>query len=179
MKIAPLGLAMLITVGPPCAAVAQLPAAAPPPPAAQPPAQGRVAPPAAATPLPSVSPAPKDGIGYVTAAQLAGQCADQNPTNISYCFAYIAAVHDTMRAYEIWLGEKEFCAPPNVAQGDLRRSFLTYISAYPQNKGGQAASVIAIALKQSYPCFAVAPPSQPLPPPSSPPPSTPPIAGQP
>lgn len=100
--------------------------------------------------------APSPDIGYLTADKLAQQCDDTNPTHIGYCFAYIAAVHDTMRAYEIWLEQKEFCIPANVPQGELRRAFLTYLSAYPTNRTGQAASVIAIALKQTYPCPAAA-----------------------
>lgn len=160
MKIGPFSPALLLAVALSCATPAPAQnAVSPQQPGPQPATPG--------SPLPAAAPSSasptKDGIGYLTAEQLATQCADQKPANISYCFAYIAAVHDTMRAYEIWLGEKEFCVPPNVAQGDLRRSFLTYISAYPQNKGGQAASVIAIALKQSYPCILIAPPSQPLP----------------
>ncbi len=110
---------------------------------------------AASTPAPQASPAPagaKRGgeIGYFTAGNLADRCASAD--GISYCFAYIAAVHDTMRAYEVWLDQKEFCPPATLAQGDLRRSFQTYMSAYPGNRSGQAASVIVVALKQTYPC---------------------------
>jgi len=120
------------------------------PPAASPPA----VPPSAAQPLP---PAPGGGeasgnIGFFTADALARRCQDSSPTAISYCYAYITAVHDTMKAYEIWLNQREFCMKGGNAQADLRRAFLTYLSAYPQNGGGQAASVVAVALKQSYVC---------------------------
>ncbi|WP_336973146.1 Rap1a/Tai family immunity protein [Sphingobium aromaticiconvertens] len=101
--------------------------------------------------------------GYLTANDLAKRCNDSSPAAISYCYAYVAAVHDTMKAYEIWLGEKEFCINGGNAQSDLRRAFLTYLTAYPQNGGGQAASVVAVALKQTYVCSV---PSAPAPAPA-------------
>lgn len=110
----------------------------------------------AAQPQPPAPPAPvakeTQDIGYLTADRLAGQCTNAGSPDISYCFAYLAAVHDTMRAYEIWLGEKEFCMPANAPQSELKQTFLTYITAYPENRQGQAASVIAMALRQTYPC---------------------------
>ena len=124
---------------------------------------------AAATPPPSASrtpqaatAAPEGELGYLTAADLERRCGVGGATaDISYCFAYIAAVHDAMRAYEVWLGLREFCAPPAVPQSDLRRAFLTYLSAYPSNRSGQAASVIVVALKETYPCRAASPAAQP------------------
>lgn len=108
-------------------------------------------------PSPEAPPAVETGgeLGYLTAAELERRCSASGATaDISYCFAYIAAVHDAMRAYEVWLGLREFCAPPAVPQSDLRRAFLTYLSAYPSNRSGQAASVIVVALKETYPCRA-------------------------
>lgn len=96
--------------------------------------------------------APRE-LGYLTAAQLAERCSDSSPASASYCFAYVAAVHDTARAYEVWLGQKEFCIPPATPQSELRRAFLTYITAYPSFRTGQAASAIVVALKESYPCL--------------------------
>lgn len=146
-------------------------AASQPPAAAAPEEPARQAssglPPPAASPAPAPVPAPASplargsDIGYFTAGNLADRCASSD--GISYCFAYIAAVHDTMRAYEVWLDQKEFCPPAALAQGDLRRSFLTYMSAYPGNRSGQAASVIVVALKQTYPCIDRPPETPPQP----------------
>jgi hypothetical protein len=91
-------------------------------------------------------------IGYMTASQLATRCSQSDPAGSSYCFAYIAAVTDTARAYEIWLGSKEFCLPARIAQSEVRRAFMTYVSAYPSKASGQAASVVVNALKLTYPC---------------------------
>lgn len=91
-------------------------------------------------------------LGYLTADQLLRKCSQSDPSSSSYCFAYIAAVTDTARAYEIWLEAKEFCLPARVSQAETRRAFLTYLDVYPQQKSGQAASVVVNALKQTYPC---------------------------
>lgn len=101
----------------------------------------------AASPRPSVS-----SIGYLTAGDLLTRCKDSASASISYCFSYIAAVRDTMRAYEIWLGQREFCEPGVLHQGDLRQAVMGYLSAYPSARTGQAASVVVVALKQTYPC---------------------------
>ena len=98
---------------------------------------------------------PFDSVGSL-AGQLAGQlgqrCSKNDIAATSYCFAYIAAVTDSARAYEIWLHAREFCLPARVAQSEVRRAFMTYLSAYPANAQGQAASVVINALKTTYPC---------------------------
>jgi hypothetical protein len=91
-------------------------------------------------------------LGYLTADQLSRRCTQADPAASSYCFAYIAAVTDTARAYEIWLNAREFCLPKAIAQSEIRRAFITYLSAYPGQGSGQAASVVVNALKQTYPC---------------------------
>lgn len=109
----------------------------------------------------AVAPKPVGELGYLTAGELSDRCADTAAASSSYCFAYVAAVHDSARAYEIWLREKEFCIPTRTPQADLRRAFLTYVNAYPAHRSGQAASVVLIALKESFPCPVVsgAPPA--------------------
>ncbi len=121
--------------------------------AAQPGPQGATA--KAAPPVknaqPSVAPSASD-LGYLTGDQLSRRCGQSDPSSSSYCFAYIAAVTDTARAYEIWLNAKEFCLPSRLSQAETRRAFLTYLAVYPNQGAGQAASVVVNALKQTYPC---------------------------
>jgi hypothetical protein len=109
---------------------------------------------AASAPAPALAPSPPaaDGLGYVTGNDLYARCTDAAPGSISYCFAYIAAVHDTMRAYEIWLNMREFCVAPGASQGDLKAAFITYARAHPIDLNGQAASVVVNALKATYRC---------------------------
>lgn len=106
---------------------------------------------APASPVPATTGGIAD-IGYMTAKQLAERCSQNDSAGSSYCFAYIAAVTDTARAYEIWLGAREFCLPAKIAQSEIRRAFMTYVSAYPVQSSGQAASVVVNALKLTYPC---------------------------
>lgn len=111
---------------------------------------------AARAPVPP--PAPSAGtesqsLGYLTAAQLARRCKDSAPGSITYCFAYVTGVHDTIRAYGIWLGQREFCPPEKTSQSELRQTFLAYLTAYPSNESGQAASVVSLALRETYPCL--------------------------
>jgi len=70
----------------------------------------------------------------------------------SYCFAYITGVHDTVRAYEAWLNQREFCVPRHVPQGDLRQAFIDYLRDKPSDLSGEAASVVVVALKIRYAC---------------------------
>lgn len=104
-----------------------------------------------AAPVPAATRSLSD-IGYMTARQLSDRCSLNDPAGSSYCFAYIAAVTDTARAYEIWLGAREFCLPAKIAQSEIRRAFMTYVSTYPAQSSGQAASVVVNALKLTYPC---------------------------
>jgi hypothetical protein len=90
--------------------------------------------------------------GLFSAGQLRDRCQSSVPADASYCFAYVAGVHDTVRAYEAWLNLREFCAPGRVAQGELRRAFTDYVSAHPDTTSGEAASVVVVALKIRYPC---------------------------
>lgn len=103
-------------------------------------------------PAPPITPAPLTSIGFLTAGQLADRCQQPSPADTNYCFAFIAGVHDAIQVYEKWLSTREFCPPTSLAHSELRRSFLTYVSAYPSSRDGVAASVIVVALKQTYPC---------------------------
>jgi hypothetical protein len=96
-------------------------------------------------------------LGFLSAQALADRCNTASAADISYCYAFITGIHDTMRAYEAWLNLKEFCPSVGITQGELRRAVLGYLSAYPENSQGQAASLVVVALKTSYPCITVTP----------------------
>lgn len=104
-----------------------------------------------------VQSAPPPAGGLLSAAQLRERCLSSIAADASYCFAYVAGVHDSVRAYEAWLNLREFCAPSRVPQGELRRAFVEYLFAHPGDLGAEAASVVVVALKSRYPC--VAPPA--------------------
>lgn len=107
---------------------------------------------AATAPASGTAADPASNIGYMSARQLADRCSGNDAASSSTCFAYLAAVTDTVRAYEIWLGSREFCLSAGISQSEIRRAFMTYVSTYPAQSGGQAASVVVNALKTTYPC---------------------------
>ena len=91
-------------------------------------------------------------IGFLTADQLARQCREGTAFSITYCLAFLAGVHDSMRAYEQWLGQREFCAPQAVKQRDLGNAFLAFVAAHPEYRDGLASSVAVVAMKEAWPC---------------------------
>lgn len=151
--------AVPVAPAPPASAAPSPISANPAPPPAPPPAAP------ASSPFPAQTPSSADGaaplLGYLTAGQLAERCEQSTAASVSYCYAYIAAVYDTMRAYEVWLNQREFCMPATIAQNELKQRFLTYLSAYPSNRTGLASSVVAVALKTSAPCPVPEPPAAP------------------
>lgn len=99
-----------------------------------------------------VAPETPAKIGFLTAGELDRRCESTSATDSSYCFAYIAAVHDSVRSYELWLNIQEFCEPPGTAQAELRATFVDYMRSHPGDGAGQAASVVVVALKRRFPC---------------------------
>ncbi len=95
---------------------------------------------------------PTGAIGYLNAGQLMDRCHSTAAPTLSYCFAYITGVHDTVKAYEAWLNIQEYCVAPGTPQGDLRRAFLDYLERHPGYRSGEAASVVIVALKEKYGC---------------------------
>lgn len=91
-------------------------------------------------------------IGFLTADQLAQQCREGTAFSVTYCLAFLAGVHDSIRAYEQWLDQREFCAPSTVKQRDLSNAFLAFLAAHPEYRGGLASSVAVVALKEAWPC---------------------------
>lgn len=91
-------------------------------------------------------------IGFLTAGQLAQQCREGTPFSVTYCLAFLAGVHDSIRAYEQWLDQREFCAPSDVKQRELSNAFLAFLAAHPEYRDGLASSVAVVALKEAWPC---------------------------
>lgn len=100
---------------------------------------------------------PTGAFGYLNAAELLDKCQSRSAPALSYCFAYVTGVHDTVRAYEAWLGMQEYCLPPGTPQGDLRRAFIDYMASHPGDSAGEAASVVVVAIKQRYGCASPSP----------------------
>lgn len=101
---------------------------------------------------------PTGAIGYLNAGELLERCTATSAPDLSYCFAYVTGVHDSVKAYEAWLAMQEYCLPLATPQGDLRRAFIEYMAGHPGDRAGEAASVVIVALKARYGCEADAHP---------------------
>lgn len=123
----------------PVAPSSSTPAPAPSPalPPATPPASGRLIRPS--------------GV-FLSATDLRSRCLSSSPVTVSYCYAYITGVHDSVRAYETWLRFREFCVPLAASQADLRRAFVDYLDKHAEAASGEAASVVVVALKDRFAC---------------------------
>lgn len=107
---------------------------------------------AAAEPAAQQESAPGGTIGFQSAGQVLRKCRDESSFSKSYCFAYVAAVADSARAYQAWLGSDGMCLPNRVSQGTLVDVFDAYLAANPSLTQSQAASVIVTALQERFPC---------------------------
>ncbi|WP_315764591.1 Rap1a/Tai family immunity protein [Sphingomonas sp. Y38-1Y] len=112
------------------------------------------------TPAPTPTPAPAPAT-FLSAGNLLDRCKSNAVPDASYCFAYVAGVHDAVRAYESWLNLREFCTPAGTPQGELRSAFVDYLERNPGFASGEAASVVVVAIKTRYPCIGAPPPKPP------------------
>ena len=89
-------------------------------------------------------------LGYLEGRDLLARCSVAEGQD--YCFGYIAAVYDSIRAYEAWLSLKEVCVPAGTPQGELKAAVVSHLQANPQALANSAASIVVIALARRYPC---------------------------
>ena len=115
---------------------------------------------AAAEPAPQQESGSAGTSGFQSAGQVLRKCRDESTFGKSYCFAYIAAVADSARAYQAWLGTNGMCLPNRTSQGTLVDVFDAYLVANPSLTQSQAASVIVTALQERFPCRTAANQSQ-------------------
>lgn len=113
---------------------------------------------AAAAPPPAPPPAiaaapPRAATGaFQTGNALMEKCTGPSVHGLEYCFAYIAAVADTVRAYQVWLDLADVCLPPKLSQRQMSDIVVNYLADKPGQGKQQAASVVVLALAAKYPC---------------------------
>jgi hypothetical protein len=102
--------------------------------------------------------------GFESAGGLLRKCRENSSYARSYCFAYLAAVADSARAYRIWIGSGDPCLPSGLTLGKLADTFEAYLIANPSLTRSQAASVVVASLQETFPCpLAIAPQAVPQP----------------
>jgi hypothetical protein len=99
----------------------------------------------------------EDVAGFESAGALLRKCRENSSFSRSYCFAYLAAVADSARAYRVWIGSGDPCLPGGLTLGKLADTFEAYLVANPSLTEAQAASVIVASLQEAYACAVPAP----------------------
>jgi hypothetical protein len=90
--------------------------------------------------------------GFQSAGELLRKCRENSSFGRTYCFAYLAATADSVRAYQIWIGRGDPCLPSDLTLGRLADIFDAYLVANPSQTRAQAASVLVAALQDTFPC---------------------------
>jgi hypothetical protein len=86
--------------------------------------------------------------------KLCTETADLYPfVQYSMCIGYIQGVldHDQVRADGEKTG-KPFCVPNDVSNDQLRKVAINNLNEYPENLHLNAASLVATALHEAFPC---------------------------
>jgi hypothetical protein len=82
----------------------------------------------------------------IDGAELLQNCESQEAGRSIYCRGYVAGIADTAR-------EKAMACPADTASdSDLRDVALKYLHEHPESRQYGAASVVAMALAQAFPC---------------------------
>lgn len=93
-----------------------------------------------------------DVAGFLSASALYQKCSGSSVHGQEYCYAYLAAVSDAGRAYQVWTNLRHLCLPAGTTQGELKDIFTDFLVQHPSRLRDQAASVIVVALQKKYPC---------------------------
>ncbi|HEX8217566.1 MAG TPA: Rap1a/Tai family immunity protein [Allosphingosinicella sp.] len=102
-------------------------------------------------------------LGYILARDLVARCTAGTAFTADYCFGYIAAAHDTVRAYESWLNLRDICIPAGTPQSEIRDAVLAHLRDNPGDLDAQAASVVVVAMRSRFPCAVPIAPPAPVP----------------
>lgn len=90
--------------------------------------------------------------GFLSAGDLFAKCREPSVEAVSFCFAYVAGVADTARAYQAWLETNDFCIPEATPQSALIDTFERHLAAHPTLSTSQAGSAVILALQEGYAC---------------------------
>ena len=93
-----------------------------------------------------------DVSGFLSASALYEKCSGSSVHGQEYCYAYLAAVSDAGKAYQVWTNLRHLCLPAGTTQGELKDIFTSFLVQHPSRLRDQAASVVVVALQKKYPC---------------------------
>jgi len=80
------------------------------------------------------------------------------------CLAYVVGAVDAYVATQWVSGARlPFCIPAGVTNEQLTQASVRYLRFHPERIDANAATLVVLALRDTYPCQAPAPPPQPQP----------------
>lgn len=88
---------------------------------------------------------------FVGGKRLHDVCSDSGEPNV--CMTFILGVIDTHSTFVTW-GDIEplWCRPVNATAEQMRLVVQTYLKAHPEELHYAASGLVAIALRESFPC---------------------------
>jgi hypothetical protein len=107
---------------------------------------------AAAAPMPA-APAPAPSVFmFETGASLLAKCHNKAPEYALACTAYVVGVVDGIKKDIFLHRAPPTCWPDQMAATTVRKIVVTYLEAYPDQRGFPASLVVSVALNDAYPC---------------------------
>lgn len=90
----------------------------------------------------------------VTGADLVRVCSSRQTYDATYCIAYIAGIHDTVRDLQgiDEITELDYCLPERVSIGAVAQAVSAHIGADESLWTSRAASATILSLMAVYPC---------------------------
>lgn len=89
---------------------------------------------------------------FETGTTLLSKCRNKAPEYALACTAYIAGAMDGVKK-EAFLGRaRPNCWPPQLAMNDARKTVITYLERWPDQRKSPASVLISVALNERYSC---------------------------
>jgi hypothetical protein len=88
--------------------------------------------------------------GYETGNEMLSRCTSSDAP-LTFCYGYLTGVADAMARGDLIYGFKA-CIPPGVTEGQLRDIAVQFLQANAPKRHFQAASMIAHAFEDAFPC---------------------------
>lgn len=88
---------------------------------------------------------------FMTGNTLLSHCDEPDAIGTTYCVAYVVGIADMMND-GISIGGRRACLPGGVTSFQVRDIAVAYLRRNPQSRHYIAASIVAVALADAFPC---------------------------
>ena len=107
-----------------------------------------------ATALLAASPTPVAAQAFMfeSGTSLLAKCRNKAPEYALACTAYIVGVVDGIRKDSFIGRGRPICWPDKMSADDARRTVVSYLERWPDQRRGPASVLVSVALNDRYPC---------------------------